>query len=111
MRDPRFALAALPAIFAIAPAIAAAAAPSAAPSAPAPAAVLTAMERAADWQLDHPAFHEPTHWAQAVGDAGLMALANLSANRRYRDAMVEMGAKNGWQLGPRTYHADDQAVG
>jgi rhamnogalacturonyl hydrolase YesR len=102
MRNLRFALAVVPAIFAVAPALA---------QAPAPANVLAAMERVADWQLGHPAFHEPTHWAEAVGDAGLMALANLSPNRRYRDAMVEMGVKNGWKLGPRTYHADDQAVG
>jgi rhamnogalacturonyl hydrolase YesR len=110
MRKLQFALAGLPAIFAIAPAIAAVPAPTAA-QAPTPATVLAAMERVADWQLDHPAFHEPTHWAQAVGDAGLMALANLSSKRRYRDAMVEMGVKNAWTLGPRTYHADDQAVG
>jgi rhamnogalacturonyl hydrolase YesR len=110
MRKLQFALAGLPAIFAIAPAITAIAAPAPA-QAPTPATVLAAMERVADWQLDHPAFHEPTHWAQAVGDAGLMALANLSSKRRYRDAMVEMGVKNAWTLGPRTYHADDQAVG
>src|SRR5690349_18197219 len=62
MRNPRFALAGLPAIIAIAPAFAQAQAPT-------PAGVLSAMERVADWQLDHPPFHEPTHWAQAVGDA------------------------------------------
>jgi rhamnogalacturonyl hydrolase YesR len=102
MRKLQFSLAGLPAIFAVA---------SACAQAPTPANVLTSMERVANWQLDHPAFHEPTHWAQAVGDAGLMALANLSANRRYRDAMAEMGAKNGWKLGPRMYHADDHMVG
>jgi rhamnogalacturonyl hydrolase YesR len=83
----------------------------AAAQAPTPAKVLAAMERVADWQLAHPGAHEPTHWAQAVADAGFMALSNLSGSRRYRDAMVEMGARNSWNLGPRKYHADDQAVG
>lgn len=76
-----------------------------------PAAVLATMERVADWQLAHPSAHETTHWTQGVGDAGFMALANLSGNRTYRDAMVAMGERNGWQLGPRGYHADDHVVG
>jgi rhamnogalacturonyl hydrolase YesR len=109
--------AALIGISALFPALAMGAAPqpagtqAMAAQAPTPANVLAAMERVADWQLGHPAAHEPTHWARAVGDAGMMALANLSANRRYRDAMVDMGVQSGWRLGPRTYHADDQAVG
>jgi rhamnogalacturonyl hydrolase YesR len=77
----------------------------------APAAVLATMERVADWQLAHPSSHPATHWTQAVGDAGFMALAAVSANPRYRDAMVTMGAGNRWALGPRIYHADDHAVG
>ena len=79
--------------------------------APTPAAVLATMERVADWQLAHPSAHATTHWTQGVGDAGFMALANLSGTRVYRDAMVAMGERNGWQLGPRAYHADDHVVG
>jgi unsaturated rhamnogalacturonyl hydrolase len=100
---------------------AAASASGAAPPAPASAAVagsglasadvLATMERVADWQLTHPGAHAPTDWTQAVADAGFMALADLSGNRRYRDAMVAMGEHNGWGLGPRKYHADDYAVG
>jgi unsaturated rhamnogalacturonyl hydrolase len=87
---------------------AAQAAPSAAIN---PQAVLGAMERVADWQLANPSKHRPDDWTQAVGYNGIMALAGISGDRKYRDAMVEMGEKNGWKLGPRTYHADDQAVG
>lgn len=76
-----------------------------------PAAVLTAMERVADWQLAHPSKHPLTHWTQAAGDTGMMALAGISGDRKYRDAMVSMGAANGWMLGPRPYHADDHCVG
>jgi hypothetical protein len=50
-------------------------------------------------------------WTEAVGDAGFMALAGMSGNPAYRDAMLEMGRKNRWRLGPSLYHADDQAVG
>jgi rhamnogalacturonyl hydrolase YesR len=84
---------------------------AAAEQAVAPAAVLAAMERVADWQLAHPSAHETTHWTQGVGDAGFMALADLSGMRKYRDAMVAMGERNGWQPGPRVYHADDHVVG
>jgi rhamnogalacturonyl hydrolase YesR len=40
-----------------------------------------------------------------------MALAGISKDPKYRDAMVRMGMKNKWQPGPRVYHADDHCVG
>jgi unsaturated rhamnogalacturonyl hydrolase len=73
--------------------------------------ILTAMERVGDWQLAHPSRHKTTDWTQGAGYAGMMALANLSADRKYRDAMVQMGEGNQWKLGPRRYHADDHCVG
>jgi rhamnogalacturonyl hydrolase YesR len=73
--------------------------------------VLGVMERVADWQLAHPAEYAPTDWTQAAGDAGMMALAGISKSPRFHDAMMKMGEANGWQLGPRPYHADDHAVG
>ena len=76
-----------------------------------PAAVLAVMERVADWQLANPSKHQPTAWTQAAGYAGIMALGGISGDRKYRDAMVRMGAINNWQLGPRPYHADDHCVG
>ena len=76
-----------------------------------PAAVLTAMERVADWQLANPSKHEATNWTQGAGYTGIMALAGISGDRKYRDAMVLMGETNGWQLGKRPYHADDHCVG
>jgi rhamnogalacturonyl hydrolase YesR len=107
-------LAAVAAMFQTAPAVAAetpavqAAAPSAAIS---PKAVLSAMERVADWQLANPSKHRPDDWTQAVGYNGIMALANISGSSRYRDAMIAMGEKNNWNLGPNHYHADDHIVG
>jgi rhamnogalacturonyl hydrolase YesR len=107
-------LAAVAAMFQVAPAIAAeapaveAAAPSAAIN---PKAVLGAMQRVADWQLANPSKHRPDDWTQAVGYNGIMALANISGDRKYRDAMIAMGEKNDWKLGPNHYHADDHIVG
>lgn len=73
--------------------------------------VLALMERVADWQLAHPARHRPTDWTQGAFDTGVMALDGISSNPRYREAMVCMGEKNEWKLGPRNYHADDHVVG
>ncbi|GAB3454056.1 hypothetical protein GCM10027321_04910 [Massilia terrae] len=83
----------------------------AAAPAPAPAAVLALMEKAADWQLAHPTTYPKDDWTEAVGDAGFMALADISGKPAYLDAMLAMGRANRWRLGPSLYHADDQAVG
>ncbi|WP_229262831.1 glycoside hydrolase family 88 protein [Duganella radicis] len=97
----------VPAVAAETPAVQAAA-PSAAIN---PKAVLSTMERVADWQLANPSKHRPDDWTQAVGYNGIMALANISGSSKYRDAMIAMGEKNNWKLGPNHYHADDHIVG
>jgi rhamnogalacturonyl hydrolase YesR len=76
-----------------------------------PATVLQLMEHVADWQLANPSAHEPTDWTQAAGDAGMMALADISASPRFLEAMRKMADGNGWKLGPRPYVADDHCVG
>jgi unsaturated rhamnogalacturonyl hydrolase len=76
-----------------------------------PQNVLAIMQRAADWQLVHPCQHAKTDWTQGAGDVGMMALAGISGDAKYRDAMLAMGETNQWELGTRTYHADDQCVG
>ena len=69
------------------------------------------MEHVADWQLAHPSAHPTTDWTQAAGDAGMMALAGISSDPKYRDALLAMGEANGWKPGPRLNHADDLAIG
>ena len=69
------------------------------------------MQRVADWQLANPSKHKPTDWTQGAGYAGMMALAGISGDAKYRDAMLAMGETNEWKPGPRPYHADDQCVG
>ena len=76
-----------------------------------PKPVLEIMQRVADWQLANPSKHKPTDWTQGAGDAGMMALAGISSNAKYRNAMLAMGATNEWKPGPRKFHADDHAVG
>ena len=76
-----------------------------------PGDVLSVMERVADWQLAHPSAHPATDWTQGAGDAGMLALAGISGDPKYRDALLAMGEANGWKPGPRMYHADDLAVG
>jgi rhamnogalacturonyl hydrolase YesR len=76
-----------------------------------PQTILNVMQRVADWQLAHPSAHKPTDWTQGAGDAGMMALAGISGDAKYRDAMLAMAETNQWKPGPRPYHADDQCVG
>ena len=76
-----------------------------------PAAVLSVMERVADWQLANPSKHGPTEWTQGAGYAGLMALAGTSGSPRFLDALMKMAEANAWKPGPRLYDADDHCVG
>jgi len=79
-----------------------------------PYAVLTAMQRVGDWELAHPVTNRPTGWVQAVGDVGLMALAGISGDPKYRNAMLAKGKASDWDLAAyrgRRYHADDQCEG
>jgi unsaturated rhamnogalacturonyl hydrolase len=79
-----------------------------------PASVLKVMQRVADWQLAHPITNRPTGWICGVGDIGMMAMAGISSDPKYRDAMLAKGETNDWQLPQyrgRKYHADDQCIG
>jgi unsaturated rhamnogalacturonyl hydrolase len=79
-----------------------------------PAAILKAMETVADWQLAHPETNRQTGWVSAAGDTGIMALAGLSGNPKYRQAMMELGTNSQWKLASfkgRQYHADDHCIG
>jgi rhamnogalacturonyl hydrolase YesR len=77
----------------------------------APKPVLEIMQCVADWQLAHPSKHPTTDWTQGAGHAGMMALAGISGDAKYRDAMLAMGRANGWKLGRNILSADDQCVG
>jgi unsaturated rhamnogalacturonyl hydrolase len=79
-----------------------------------PKAVLDAVQQVADWQLAHPVTNRPTGWVAAAGDVGMMALAGISGDAKYREAMLAKGEANHWELPAhqgRQYHADDQCIG
>jgi rhamnogalacturonyl hydrolase YesR len=79
-----------------------------------PQSVLAIMQRVGDWDLANEATNRPTGWIQSVGDIGMMALAGISGDPKYRDAMLAKGETNGWvlpQYQGRKYHADDQCYG
>jgi rhamnogalacturonyl hydrolase YesR len=76
-----------------------------------PATILRTMESVADWQLANPSRHLATDWTQGAGSAGMMALAGISGDVKYRDAQRAVGDALHWQLGPRMYHADDHCIG
>lgn len=75
------------------------------------ATVVATMRRVADWQLAHPSKHATTDWTQAPFYSGLMAAGRATGDAKYLDAMIGIGEHNKWKLGPKKYHADDQAVG
>lgn len=80
-------------------------------SVPAKEDTLRIMRKVADWQLANPSKHPTTDWTQGAMYTGMMALADLSAESRYRDAMMEVGKGNKWGPGPRIYFADEHVVG
>lgn len=79
-------------------------------AAPQPTAILSAVELAADWQLAHPARHDPKDWMYAPFYAGLVALGEISPHSRFHQAALAIGDKNGWKLFSDPYNADHQAV-
>jgi rhamnogalacturonyl hydrolase YesR len=87
-----------------------------------PDAPLAMAERLAGWQLAHRTdsslvqrfsdeTRRPTSWEQATFWIGMTALADhLPTDRPVANAVLAMGAGEGWRPGPRPYHADDQAI-
>jgi rhamnogalacturonyl hydrolase YesR len=76
-----------------------------------PKTVLATMKRVADWQLANPSAHPATDWTQSAYYTGMMALASVSDDPKYRDAMLAMAEKSHWK--PSTnlvYHADNYCV-
>ena len=74
-------------------------------------AVAHVMRKVADWQMSRVDTHYSLDWTFAALYAGFMAVPPAVNGAVYQDAMVNMGKQFSWQLGPRSEHADDQAVG
>ena len=54
---------------------------------------------------------DPKGWVQGALFVGLTDLADHSAKPIYADLILARGEANGWELGKRMYHADDQVIG
>lgn len=70
-----------------------------------------AIQRVADWQLERAQAGFDQDWTFAALYTGFMAVPASANGKKYQDAMLIMGKKYAWQLGPRLTHADDHAIG
>jgi len=53
----------------------------------------------------------PNGWMYATFEIGLLRYAQQQNKPNYLQALVNLSKLNDWQLGPRWFHADDQAIG
>lgn len=74
-------------------------------------AIEAAMRKVGDWELDRAQPYFSQDWTFAALYTGFMAAARTLPEPRYGDAMMQVGNKFEWKLGPRLTHADDQAIG
>ncbi len=74
-------------------------------------AILKAMKKVADWQLQHSEGRYNIQWTFAALYDGLLAASKTTGDKRYHDRVLQVARDNHWELGPRFAHADDEAVG
>jgi unsaturated rhamnogalacturonyl hydrolase len=74
-------------------------------------AITVAMRKVGDWELERSRANFSQDWTFAALYTGFMAAAKSVPEARYKDAMLQVGNKFDWKLGPRAGHADDQAIG
>jgi rhamnogalacturonyl hydrolase YesR len=83
------------------------------PAAAAPGPVLALTEHVAAWQLAHmnaPEAADPRGWVQGSFFVGLAALADVSPDPAFAEAVLVHGRNQNWGLGPRPFHADDTVM-
>jgi len=86
---------------------------------PDPGQILALSERVANWQLAHlgqpiskaaPETYDPRGWVQGAFFVGLAALAEVSPDPNFAQAVILQGKRLQWGLGPRPFHADDYVI-
>jgi unsaturated rhamnogalacturonyl hydrolase len=75
-----------------------------------PKSIEIAMRKVGDWELEQAQPHFRLDWTFSALYAGFMAAAKTLPDAQYEDAMLQVGNKFDWKLGPRLTHADDQAI-
>jgi unsaturated rhamnogalacturonyl hydrolase len=73
--------------------------------------IVMAMRKVGDWELQRSRPYFSQDWTFAALYTGFMAASKSIPEARYEDAMMQVGNKFDWKLGPRMGHADDQAIG
>ena len=73
--------------------------------------IARAMRKVGDWELQRSRQYFDQDWTFAALYAGFMATSKSLPDSKYEKAMLAMGEKFQWKLGPRLAHADDQAIG
>lgn len=76
-----------------------------------PDEIVTRMENAAQWQLEHPPEFDVLEWHWAPFYMGLSDLSETTGERRWIDEVKQTGMDHEWKFGRRPYHADDHAIG
>jgi rhamnogalacturonyl hydrolase YesR len=73
--------------------------------------IAKAMRKVGDWELKRSQQYFDQDWTFAALYAGFMAASQTLPHTNYEEAMMGVGNKFEWKLGPRLIHADDQAIG
>ncbi|HUA16742.1 MAG TPA: glycoside hydrolase family 88 protein [Verrucomicrobiae bacterium] len=73
--------------------------------------ILKVMRKVADWQLQEAEGKYNIQWTYAALYDGFLAASKATGDPRYRDRVLQVAEQNQWSLGPRSGHADDEAVG
>ena len=74
-------------------------------------AILRAMKTVGDWQLREAESRYNVQWTFAALYDGLLSASKATGDSRYHDRVLEVAMQNQWNLGPRSTHADDEAIG
>lgn len=73
--------------------------------------IMTRIEKAAQWQIDHPTKHRALDWHVAPFYMGLSDLSETTGDRKWINIVKDIGNEHDWEFGRRPYHADDHAIG
>jgi unsaturated rhamnogalacturonyl hydrolase len=73
--------------------------------------ILKAIKIVADWQLHEAEGKYNIQWTYAALYDGFLAASKATGDQRYRDRVFQVAEQNYWSLGPRSGHADDEAIG
>jgi rhamnogalacturonyl hydrolase YesR len=74
--------------------------------------IIRIMEKVADWQIanQHTVKSHDLRWTNGTLYVGMMEWAKIAENGKYRQWLIDIGRKHGWQPHHRMYNADDVVV-